>query len=571
MSNGKTLIAFQQIGLASVLRQYRLRVPPNQREYSWEDEHVTTLFRDLAKAISDDSPEYFLGTIVTIPRSDEVLELVDGQQRLATTAILLAEIRNYLQTREQLITERITNLFLTDIDPEQRARVAKLQLNLVDNDFFRSMILRTDNRLDLEPTKSSHRLIQTAFKEAAKHIRSILSSFDPKDHGDVLNKWCKFLEHGATVILLRVPSDRNAYKMFETLNARGLATSQWDLVKNYLFGESSDREQEAQSKWAAIRGALDSLDEDDITILFLRHALIAIRGHVKKEDVYEAVQAQVRGPESALAFLTTLETLAMNYAALFNTGHEKWNTYPDAVRDALKTLHLFNVKPLRPLMLAVALRFSPKEAASALNAFITLAVRLLIAGSTRTGSVEIALAEAANAVFGKQAPGTGELVPEITGAAALKKKLTQILPNDQEFRQGFETATVSKPILARYYLRSLERQVKGQMSPWFVPNDDREVITLEHVLPMKPTPAWLSSFTEEEMEADVNRLGNLVLLLAKYNCDLRSDDFETKRAVYENAPYELTKQVATVADWNHAQIVERQKVLAEIAIKTWPL
>src|SRR5438046_2104140 len=97
-----------QIGLGGVLKQFRLVVPPNQREYSWEEE-VTTLFQDLTKAILDGEGEYFLGTVVTIPRTPELLEIVDGQQRLATTAILLAEIRNYLVGREDIIAEAITN------------------------------------------------------------------------------------------------------------------------------------------------------------------------------------------------------------------------------------------------------------------------------------------------------------------------------------------------------------------------------------------------------------------------------------------------------------------------------
>ena len=73
-------IVFQQLGLGSVLKQYRLFVPPNQREYAWTDDEVMQLFRDFAKAIADDEPGYFLGTIVTIPRSDGALEVVDGQQ-----------------------------------------------------------------------------------------------------------------------------------------------------------------------------------------------------------------------------------------------------------------------------------------------------------------------------------------------------------------------------------------------------------------------------------------------------------------------------------------------------------
>ena len=78
---------FSQLGLAGILAQYDLVVPPNQRDYSWTTKEVTTLFQDFARAISDDDPTYFVGTIVTIPRDGRALEVVDGQQRLATSAI----------------------------------------------------------------------------------------------------------------------------------------------------------------------------------------------------------------------------------------------------------------------------------------------------------------------------------------------------------------------------------------------------------------------------------------------------------------------------------------------------
>ncbi len=97
MADTQSQIAFEQPGLGSLLKHNRLGVPANQREYSWTDKEVTQLFQDFAKAISAGDQGYFLGTIVTIPRADSTLEVVDGQQRLATTAILLAAIRDYLK------------------------------------------------------------------------------------------------------------------------------------------------------------------------------------------------------------------------------------------------------------------------------------------------------------------------------------------------------------------------------------------------------------------------------------------------------------------------------------------
>ena|ERR1700693_2137755 len=86
MNDAQTQIGFDQLGLGGVLRQYQLEVPPNQREYAWTEREVVTLFQDFAVAISDEDEAYFLGTIVTIPRPNGKLEVVDGQQRLATTA-----------------------------------------------------------------------------------------------------------------------------------------------------------------------------------------------------------------------------------------------------------------------------------------------------------------------------------------------------------------------------------------------------------------------------------------------------------------------------------------------------
>jgi hypothetical protein len=99
----------------------------------------------------------------------------------------------------------------------------------------------------------------------------------------------------------------NAYKMFETLNDRGLKTSQADLVKNYLFGQSGKRMPEAQQRWARMRSVLETLEEDDITVTYLRQSMIAIRGHLREDQVFEAVQERAKGPQTSIQFLTSLE------------------------------------------------------------------------------------------------------------------------------------------------------------------------------------------------------------------------------------------------------------------------
>jgi hypothetical protein len=558
MADAAIDISFAQLGIGSVLKQNQLAVPTYQREYSWTTKEVRTLVQDFAKAISDGERSYFLGTVVTIPRAGDVLEVSDGQQRLATTAILLSAFRDYLAEREPMIAESINNEFLTGIERTSRARVPRLRLNVDDNEYFRARL--TAQEPAPLPTKPSHRLLDSAFAEAKAQVRKIVAGLDEKDHGDLLNQWIDFIQSRALVVLLRVQNEANAYRMFETLNDRGLRTSQSDLVKTYLFGRAGDRIGEVQQKWAFMRGALETMEDDDITILFLRHALTLVRGLVRETQVYEAVQNHAKAPQPVVTFASNLETLAGTYVSIHNSDHEKWNDHTDSTRKALGVLNLFDIRPMRPLMLAIAHKFTKRDQTEAVYKFcVSLSVRLMIAGSTRTGTVEEGLAAAAHKIY----------LGEISDANAVYSSLKSIIPNDEQFRLAFQTATVSNRKLAKYYLRSLEMVAKQEGEPWHIPNDDKSVINLEHVLPERPEGNW-PQFTDDQVRLFYKRIGNLALLRASENSTLKSGGFDTKKPVYQQSPYALTAQIAQAGSWTIKEIVERQEVLSGYALKAWP-
>ena len=131
------------------------------------------------------------------------------------------------------------------------------------------------------------------------------------------------------------------------------------------------------------------------------------------------------------------------------------------------------------------------------------------------------MAEAANKTF------TGE----IANCKSLKKSLESIIPVDEQFQKAFEVATVSKAAFARYYLRSLEMAAKNEATPWFIPNDDRQVINLEHVLPESPEANWAHCDTES-VKLYAKRIGNMALLLAKNNSDIGNAAFSSKEGFF---------------------------------------
>src|SRR6201989_1476031 len=94
-------IDFEHLGIGTVLSRYRLLVPPNQREYKWTKDYVLELLHDFSNALRRNTSSYFLGTIVLTGGDGGTWQVADGQQRLATTTVLLAAIRDYLYERNE--------------------------------------------------------------------------------------------------------------------------------------------------------------------------------------------------------------------------------------------------------------------------------------------------------------------------------------------------------------------------------------------------------------------------------------------------------------------------------------
>ena len=187
MADVESEIGFAQLGLGSVLKQHQLAVPPNQRDYAWETKEVKTLLQDFSREIGEGDKSYFLGTIVTIPRPGNILEVVDGQQRLSTTAIILASIRDFLRRIEQELSDAIDTEFLTVYNRTVRGRIPRLKMNIDDNDYFRGRL--SGQPPIVTPTKPSHKLINDAFNEAERHVKAIVAGYDEKEYPNVLNRW----------------------------------------------------------------------------------------------------------------------------------------------------------------------------------------------------------------------------------------------------------------------------------------------------------------------------------------------------------------------------------------------
>jgi hypothetical protein len=559
----KGSITFEHKGIGKALAHNRFVVPLNQREYSWEEEHVSDLLQDFANAIATNKATYFLGTLVLTTNDEGNPEVCDGQQRLATTTILIAAIRDYfLGRKDERRAISIESEFLSTIDRDTTATVPRLTLNVDDNEFFRSYVLSRPGSPErsIHPTSDSHKKIVQAAKLATQHVQNTISPHKDENQVAVLLNLLKFIEDGAQVILLRVPDDLDAFVMFETLNDRGLATSQADLLKNHLFNKAGTAKiKEAQQKWARMKGILESLGIDDITVTYLRHLLITQHGPTREREVLNRVKKEINSQQRSIEFLDQLSSSASDYAAILNPDHKKWNDYGESTRKHIHTInHHLRVEQIRPLVFAVAKHFPVKEAKFAFRLFVSWSVRFLIVGG-RGG-----LLDRNYAVFAQQV-GNGK----IATAKELARVMADVVPADATFQAAFTEARVSQNFLARYYLRALEQKAKNDREPELIPNEEQEVINLEHVLPENPGANW--TIDPDLAAAYYRRLGNMVLLQASTNSTIGNSSFVDKKPFFRSSAYRLTSEVGTRDSWGVKEISDRQAALAKLAVETWPM
>jgi len=555
---------FEHLGIATVLKHQRLLVPPNQRDYLWEDSHVKDLFQDIAEAINGDKPSYFLGTIVLTAGEDGVPQVTDGQQRLATISILLASFRDYYSEKKRdMLVGSIENDFLFEIDRSTERRVPKLTLNIDDKDYFNKRILSRPGHEDrsVQLQRTSHELIDSAAKRASKQVEAIVAQHNDKAAMAALEKWTKYLLNDATVIEIIVPDSVNAFKMFETLNDRGLKVSQAYLVKNFLFGEAGySAVNEMHQKWGQMDGALEALADDDAVMNYLWNMAIMMNGHTRNPEIFDKIRDAVKGSPQAVEFVTMLADRSSDYIAIMQPDHVKWKTYPSSVRQLIETMNVLRVKVQRPCMFAISVKFSPNEAAKAFKLILSWSVRFLIVGGGRSGGVQEFYANIAHGIENR----------EIKNAEDLARKAEGFIPSDTEFEGAFASANVSANHLARYYLRAIEQKTIENPNPEFVVNADATQVTLEHVMPQHPEGSW-SQILTEVAEAHVNRLGNLALLGAASNVAAGNDSIRDKAKVYAKSGFKWTKMMAMAKSWGPSDINARQQKMAKEAVSIWSL
>lgn len=557
------------IGIARLLSEGNaFNVPHHQRNYSWTEDEIETLFRDLSHAMSEGESDYFIGLMVFIPKSDREFTILDGQQRLVTTVITLSAVRSWLKARGfDSDAQQIQAQFIAARELGSKDFVPRIVLNEANNPIFRDYVVNEapnediEARLKSEDRYSPNRKLLEAILFCREKVHELAAISNDHDSGaQRLFSLVKYFERSVKVVRLHVPNESNAYTVFETLNDRGLDLSVLDLVKNHIFGKASDAVtlKEVQAKWTQMMGNLTNARGDD----FLKVWWTSRNGRVQIPQLFSLFKSSVTDRDSAIAASADLFQASDMFSGLEVADDTIWGGFGEKARKSIKALKLIGAKQGHPILLSALGKFYQSEIEKLLWYLEVLFVRYQLIGGGRTGRLEIACAKAAQQIWA----GT------CTSCSGVMAAMKELLPSDSDFKLAFESKQERGSPKARYLLTCLENQAKSQSSGGGVGNELEVVgtLTLEHILPKSPDSSWTELQENDEFlrEECTHRLGNMCLL-TNVNQKLGSGAFEAKKSVYKASKLELTSSLDKYTSWGRSSIENRQKRMANLAAAYW--
>lgn len=547
--SGKLAISLR--GIAHILRDQSLEVPPFQRNYSWNDDQVDEYWFDLKAALTVDQSFYFLGTVVLGKADSGAGSVIDGQQRLATTSMLLAAARDIFNQRGD--TKRAATLqtmYIAAPSLAENRTLPKLHLNEADQRFFETRVLglpaEANEVVEVRPE------IDAAFIRLVSRLTDDVESAGPRWE-DRLLRWVKMLEERAQVIVVSVEDDSDAFVIFETLNDRGMELSVADLIKNYLLGLSRNDIKHAQELWIAANHAIEAVANSKEVTSFIRQWWSSQQGATRERDLYRSLRTMVRSSDAAVTTLREIARSAPAYAALIDPRHEYWVDFSKRTTEAVTVLVDLGLEQYRPLALAAMRTLPPTEIERLFEALVGWSVRGIIVGGIGGGSAERLYAETAVRVTNGRA----------TTVEAIGSELDRMIAHDKEFESAFSDRRILRTPYLRYFLQAiaagdalLRPNPEGLVAVGLFPRTDPGGVWAPHV--------------EDDVRRQLSaRIGNFALLRADDVHLLPTDP--AMRLEFFRQHDQLPPDIVSIwTEISAATVDERQRLLASQAVQVWP-
>jgi len=578
-------------------------VPSYQRRYAWGYHQYLALYEDIDMLKENDGHLFGMIILHTNYHTGGLNqpELVDGQQRMTTLVILLKAFEDAYRTKgkAERADEIMKMLMCQGLDEQRKP---KIKLGDLDNKDIEKLLLHNDTE------NISNENILNAYKDYFKK----LSALDIEK----INRFFFKLTNIAVIIRLDVGMAQDAYKLFETINNRGLKLTPTDIIKNFLLGHAAKINQETtldkvKELWSEIIINLDDIDTDD----FLRHFICSqlhrkvtmsmLVYEFKKYYLKKIKQADLLGEYEY--YQTDYETEEEEEEEPINGNGNGEGSEEEEIKETKIDIveFLILLKDLsavyRKIAFATFESVKIKRRIGNLNNILSkpsyiflmhflkgethpLKQKLEVLKYIETLMLRRHICERRTSenddIFSKMIPfiGSENILDQI------KSNIDEgeFMPPDNEFVESFPKHEFKGKLIdrAKYVLESFEYAKRGNTDELVVSSSGE--VELEHIIPQTINTKkskeefgdWQEYLGENSLvkhKKFVNLIGNMTLLGEALNIQAYNNPFAKKKNSYRKSSFLITQELANQNDFKFHNVTKRGEALTKTALEIWKL
>lgn len=619
-------------------RQIKFRIPVFQRHYVWnERDQLTPLWEDFINKFNEHINEnhihsHYTGSIVLYHEpgntsSVSTFSVIDGQQRLTTFQLLIAAFREVCKklAADNDLTNDLNKLLFNDKtygDDNYEINKFKLEPTKFNKEDFNFIISSTFEEVEaklikpwLEVPGIGPKSYRSKARENSKILNCYLFFYDEisnfhqesnLDEKTFINTFLKVLKYDFQFVEIGLTSQDDPQMIFETMNGRGAALTQTDLIRNYIFmrarvetkvldkiydhywNEFDDPKSSFKWHQKVSRGRYV---ETKLQFFIIDYLTIKLQSEIRYDQVFyhyklfEKNQTEFQSIEQELSEIH-------RYSQIFKKIAEPDGKSPLDILS--RRLLDFNITTVYPLLIFIEGddTIDKTEKAKIYKALDSYITRRFLCGLTTKNYNNVFLDFLKFVKINKSAEAFSELLKSKTGESNLwptdtilsEKLLTR--PIYREERNN--SKSISNILL------EIEHALHDNKQESITVVNDR--ITVEHILPQTWFENWplgertitVEEFnlaphavmTEEDKSglfhqiqnrnAALHSIGNLTILTSSLNPSVSNDKFELKRdEISAKSLLLLNKYFEKIKDWNEEEILKRSNYLLQIIKKIW--
>jgi len=586
--------------LSNLLEGKIFQIPDYQRGYAWEEKQWNDFVQDIDALIDDKIISHYTGTIVIYQSTEkptenygtkklEIVDIVDGQQRLTTCSLYLAIILNKLIKNgdEEFNAEIPIYLF--------SGAKSKLRLNNDTADFYFDLISKGSANINAS-TVHQKRLL-----DGYNYLKSHIGEQLEKRHEngiDYLKDLFDAIIRKLNFSFYPIEVESEIGMTFELMNSRGKDLSSLELLKNYLMywvyrnvnlpNEKEDLTSTINKSWKEVYINIANCNGSENQCLRIAWTLYysytpknwtGYNGF-KSIDVIPLRDFSNKTKEDTQIFISAftagLAEISIHYSAIILPSKE--SIIKEEYEWLTKIKHAGNVANYLPLMVAarkgvLSGEIQIESYIKLLQALELFSFRVFLWSGKRSNAGLSKFYRWADDIFSKK-HSIESVTDWILGTInwySGENNFRKVLQN--EFFDWYHWRRLLRYTLYEFELWLLKSEGKGA-KPKLAWSDLTDA-TFEHILPQNPdeNSEWRRKWTESDIRLYLHDISNIVL--TKDNSHYLNFDFDRKKGnsgaghCYANSDIRQERKISEFQNWTVECCKERRDSLVAWIIDRW--